>query len=153
MRDLQSRGASVTNETTKRKAKSRKTDNGIIKPISKFVNLVFANQYFRIINKMGAPIGNKNAATTKKPWQDALIRALEVHRPADQRHKLDALAASLVAEAMNGNIPALKEIGDRLDGKAVQGVEVSTPDGISITRIERHIVDQAEPVKLVNSSD
>jgi len=100
----------------------------------------------------GAPTGNKNASKSK-PWADALSRALEIHKPVHQRKMLDALAASLVSEGMNGNIAAIKEIGDRLDGKSVQGVEVSTPDGIEITRIERHIVDQAEPVNLVHSAD
>ncbi len=88
----------------------------------------------------GAPVGNRNAAKSK-PWADALARALETHKPVDQRKMLDALAASLVAEGMNGNIAAIKEIGDRLDGKSVQGVEVSAPDGIEITKIERHIVN------------
>jgi len=73
----------------------------------------------------GAPKGNKNAATTKRPWAEAIARALELHRPVDQRVHLDALAKSLVAEAMSGDISALREIGDRLDGKPKQQMELS----------------------------
>jgi len=94
---------------------------------------------------MGAPVGNTNAAHTKKPWQDAINRALEIHKPADRRERLDALAASLVAKAMDGDMAALKEIGDRLDGKPKQQIEATGLDGgaIAIERIERVITDPA----------
>jgi hypothetical protein len=75
--------------------------------------------------KRGAPLGNKNGAITKKPWADAIQRALELHRPADQRVRLDALAKSLIAKAMDGDMAALKEIGDRVDGKSMQQIELS----------------------------
>ena len=73
----------------------------------------------------GAPKGNRNAATTKRPWAEAIARALELHKPSEMRVQLDALAKSLVAEGMNGDISALKEIGDRLDGKPKQQLELS----------------------------
>lgn len=73
----------------------------------------------------GAPKGNTYAANHKRPWAEALQRALEVHKPADKRQRLDALAASIVAKAMDGDIAALKEIGDRLDGKSKQQLELS----------------------------
>ena len=72
---------------------------------------------------MAAPIGNKNAAKAK-PWQEAIERALEIHKPREQRVKLEALAVSLVAKAMEGDMAALKEIGDRLDGKPRQQVDI-----------------------------
>ena len=40
---------------------------------------------------------------------------------------------------MRGESWATREIGDRLDGKPVQGVELDM--NVKITRIERHIVD------------
>lgn len=66
---------------------------------------------------MAAPKGNQYARN-KGIWKDAIRRALAKNRDA-----LDACAAQLVAAAMNGDLPALKELGDRLDGKASQPVE------------------------------
>lgn len=43
--------------------------------------------------------------------------------------KLSMLADKLVERALEGDIPAMKEIGDRLDGKPVQGVEFGGKDG------------------------
>lgn len=55
------------------------------------------------------------------------------------------LARRLIHMAINGNerdsLAAIKELGDRLDGKAVQAI--ATPDGEPITVVERVIVQQA----------
>ncbi len=54
--------------------------------------------------------------------------------------KLRLLAEALVDKALTGDVPALKEVADRLDGKAVAQHEVSGPDGgvipLVITPIE-----------------
>lgn len=71
---------------------------------------------------MGAPIGNKNAVKNK-PWAEALNRALL----AEDGKKLRSLAEKLIAKAEEGDVTALKEIGDRMDGKPNQSV--SGPDG------------------------
>lgn len=42
---------------------------------------------------------------------------------------LRAVKRMEIRAAMSGNIAAIKEISDRLDGKAMQGVEMSGPDG------------------------
>ena len=59
-----------------------------------------------------------------KPFRDAL--RLAVKRPENAavkgKTKLDKIAAALVEEAVNGDVPAIKEIGDRLDGKVPQAV-------------------------------
>jgi hypothetical protein len=46
--------------------------------------------------------------------------------------KLERLADKLVEAGLEGDVSALKEIGDRLDGKPKQAVEASGPDGGSI---------------------
>lgn len=72
----------------------------------------------------GAPEGNKNA-TKNRPWAEALNRALL----AEDGKKLRSLAEKLIERAHNGDVTALKEIGDRVDGKVLQSIEHSGPDG------------------------
>lgn len=66
---------------------------------------------------MGAPVGNKNA-TKNKPWEEALRRALL----AEDGQKLRALADKLIERALGGDVTALREIGDRVDGRVAQAI-------------------------------
>ena len=54
---------------------------------------------------------------------------------------LRLLARQLVKAGLAGDVSALKEIGDRLDGKAMQGVDLKMD--VTITGIERRIIDVA----------
>ena len=90
---------------------------------------------------MGAPVGNQNAAKAKV-WTAAIERALERRSRVEQREALDAIADKLLELASDGDLAALKELGDRLEGKPAQSVGLSTQDGpLRIGRIERVIVD------------
>lgn len=81
----------------------------------------------------GAPIGNQNGRKGKV-WSDAIRRAIrEKGHGEDFEAKVASIAAQLVDAALIGDMQALKEIGDRLDGKSPQGVELSGPDGDAIT--------------------
>lgn len=73
---------------------------------------------------MGAPIGNQNAREGRI-WRDTLRRALL----AEDGKNLRKIADALVAKAADGDVAAIKEIGDRVDGKAVQSVELTGADG------------------------
>jgi hypothetical protein len=75
----------------------------------------------------GAPLGNDNA-TKNRLWADTLRRALL----AEDGKKLRSLAEKLIARAEEGDTSALKEIGDRIDGKSKQQTELSGPDGSAI---------------------
>ena len=66
---------------------------------------------------MAAPIGNTNAKKAKA-WSDAIHKHL-VQNPQD----LAEIAKSLVTQAKEGNLGAIKELGDRIDGKSIQGIE------------------------------
>lgn len=68
---------------------------------------------------MGAPVGNKNAARAKV-WQAAILRALDKRGCGDRVAALDELAGKLLDLVATGDLPALKEFGDRLDGKPAQ---------------------------------
>lgn len=70
---------------------------------------------------MGAPVGNKFAARGRV-WRDAIDRAMEIRGAGDRMAALNELAAKLIEKAAEGDMSALKELGDRLDGKSVQPV-------------------------------
>jgi hypothetical protein len=59
-----------------------------------------------------------------KPFRAALL--LAVKREGDAKvkgkTKLDRIAAQLIQEAIDGDVPAAKEIADRLDGKVPQAI-------------------------------
>lgn len=62
----------------------------------------------------------------EKVWADAIRKAVykRIDDPEDPQkttHKINVLAGMLVARAIEGDIGAIKEIGDRLDGKPKPG--------------------------------
>lgn len=72
--------------------------------------------------------GSKN-----RKWAAAIDRAL--HRESEGKGSpkwLDVLANRLVEAAAEGDVSALKEVGDRVDGKPKATTEVSGPDGGAI---------------------
>lgn len=87
---------------------------------------------------MGAPLGNQNAKEGRI-WRDTLRRALLAE---DGKH-LRRIADALVAKASEGDVPAIKEIGDRIDGKVAQPVGLGQdPDAepLTVQVVERRIV-------------
>jgi hypothetical protein len=66
---------------------------------------------------MGRPIGSVNR---QKPFADAL--RMEICAGNDPRH-LRAIARKLFEMAVGGDLQAIKEVGDRLDGKCAQTIE------------------------------
>lgn len=90
---------------------------------------------------MGAPLGNQNAAKAKI-WHAAIMRALERRKPANERiQAIDELADKLLDLVATGDLSALKEFGDRLDGKPAQAI-VGDDDAppIRIQKVERVLV-------------
>ena len=86
---------------------------------------------------MAAPLGNKNAVKNR-PWAEAINRAVL----ANDGQRLRAIAEKLLVLAEQGDVSALRELGDRLDGKPKQQIEASGPDGGPMeTKIEQVIVD------------
>lgn len=78
---------------------------------------------------------------SEKPWRDALQRA--VKRRSEGKgspQALDRLADRLVATALEGDVAALKEIGDRLDGKPTQQIDHGAAQGGSVTFV-MHLKD------------
>jgi hypothetical protein len=74
------------------------------------------------VAESGGQPGNNNPGKNRA-WTNALRRELEGNQNAD---KLKRLAEKLVEMALEGNIAAYKEMGDRLEGKPAQGIDVTT---------------------------
>ncbi len=77
----------------------------------------------------GAPKGNTNARKGKS-WHDA------IRKHAIQNGTLDKAAKTLCALAEQGDMAALKELGDRLDGKSVQAISNDDDGGFIIKVIK-----------------
>lgn len=78
---------------------------------------------------VGAPRGNQNAVKPRI-WAAAIERALDRRIPADKRIKgIDELADKLLEKAAAGDMTALQELGNRLDGKPHQTVDANH-DGV-----------------------
>jgi hypothetical protein len=82
----------------------------------------------------GAPKGNNNAAKAKV-WSAAIDRAVEKRYGKDRVEALATLADKLLDNCEEGDMAALKELGDRLEGKAVQSTEMTFPQGNSAERL------------------
>jgi hypothetical protein len=79
------------------------------------------------IDKGGAPEGNQNAKKGKL-FYDALRKIL-----VQEDHKrLHKITEKLVQSAENGDAWAVKEIMDRIDGKAVQPNTLEDADGKTV---------------------
>lgn len=90
---------------------------------------------------MAAPKNPKNR-WSDKAWRDAIRVA--VNRSDKGGKKLAQLANALVTAGIAGDVSALKEIGDRLDGKVPQSVVGGDDDSKPIrmiAEVRRTIVD------------
>ena len=79
---------------------------------------------------------NPSGRRKSKPFLEALNRALEA-KAEDGRAKLEHVAEAMVKAALDGEVPALKEIADRLDGKPTQEMEVTHDFGRSLLDVLR----------------
>ena len=75
----------------------------------------------------GAPKGNNNPGKNK-PWTDALKRALLRNEGKD----LEAIAQKVIEMAKDGDIQAIREVGDRVEGKAVQSLEAKVDASVTV---------------------
>lgn len=74
----------------------------------------------------GAPVGNANAERGKR-WSGAIRRALNEYTDDNvkQGEALIKIAQVIVREAIAGDKDAIREIGNRLDGKPAQALTLS----------------------------
>lgn len=80
--------------------------------------------------KRGAPVGNKNGAKNNRIWSNTVRRVA-----MRGKGQLEKLAQALINKALDGDIAALKEFGDRFEGKIPQAIEGTGEGGELIIKI------------------
>ena len=70
---------------------------------------------------MAAPLGNQNARKENRLWAETIRRAVVQNDAQTLRN----LADKLIELGAAGDVSALRELGDRLDGKPAQQVQLS----------------------------
>ena len=73
----------------------------------------------------GAQPGNRNAVKNR-PFSDAIHRALARAEQTGDFKTLNTIAERLIELACAGDIEAIKMVADRLDGKPMAAVDVTT---------------------------
>lgn len=88
--------------------------------------------------------GNPGGRPKSKPFQDALLMEAKL---AEEGEECFAKKGSLRWNArqllQQGDVQAIREIADRLDGKAIQAVDLA--GSVQVETVERRIVDPGNP--------
>ncbi len=79
----------------------------------------------------GGQPGNHNAGKTK-PWLASINRALAARTLKEQKDALDTLAEKLIDMCSAGDLEALKELGNRLDGRPHQTLDANLDAGSAL---------------------
>jgi len=84
--------------------------------------------------------GDDNGRTTQRRAQQALVQAVprcvahELAGAGEDHKALRAIAQGLIRKAKKGDVTAIREVADRLDGRPPHAVEMS--GGLTITHEE-----------------
>lgn len=92
-----------------------------------------------------AGVAGRSGKKLDSLWGDAIRRAIK-RREEDDPHALEKLAERLLDMAMSDGpqaLGALKELGDRLDGKAHQSLDVTTTHERSASELPESELDAA----------
>ena len=77
---------------------------------------------------MSGTIGNKNSSKDNRVW-GKVVRKLAVQEDYKRIHKV---AEALFRKAEDGDISAIKELGDRIDGRAQQTISGDSDAPITV---------------------
>ena len=75
-----------------------------------------------------AGVKGRSGKHADKTWRDAIRLAIARRDKGDVK-AIGLLADALLDKALEGDMQALKEIGDRLDGKAIQATAITDSEG------------------------
>jgi hypothetical protein len=79
---------------------------------------------------------NPKGAKSDKEWRAAIQRAVKRTMEDGKTKRLEGLADAVVAAGLAGDVSAIKEIGDRLDGKPHQTQDTNVTMGAGEAFIE-----------------
>ena len=80
--------------------------------------------------------GNQNSGRKQeKPFRDAL--RIELAAAGEDNKALRAIARALILKASDGDMQAIKEFADRIDGKVPQGIVGGDEDDNPINVVQR----------------
>ena len=85
---------------------------------------------------MGAPLNNKNSSRSNRAF-GKIVKKLGIQEDAKRLHRV---AEALYRKAEDGDISAIKELGDRVDGKSSQ--EITGDSDAPITIIVKTGIDE-----------
>ena len=77
----------------------------------------------------GAPLGHTNSNKNNRIWGN-IIKKYAVQ---EDYKRLHALAEKLYEKAAEGDLAAIKEVGDRLDGRTTQQIDQTTEHSGEVT--------------------
>ncbi len=77
---------------------------------------------------MGPPRGNKNSSKENRVWGKT-VKKLAIQEDYKRIHKV---AEALFKKAEEGDVSAIKELGDRIDGKSQQEITGSSDAPITV---------------------
>jgi hypothetical protein len=86
-----------------------------------------------------------------KPYREAL--RMELAAASEDMKKLREIARTHIEKAAAGDMQAIKELADRLDGKPAQMLEHSGPDSEPITKVVNEIVHVHETREQIEFND
>jgi len=72
--------------------------------------------------------GNTHSSKNNRLWAETLRRAV-IQSDAE---RLRQIAEALIDKAASGDVSAIKELGDRIDGKSVATTELTGADGSNL---------------------
>ena len=87
----------------------------------------------------GAPTGNQNASRGKR-------FASKLEKRIEDLKAMDGIVDALITKALDGDLSAIKEVADRLDGKSKQQVDLGGQNGENplVTAINIRFVKSSE---------
>lgn len=91
---------------------------------------------------MAAATGNQYA-TNARVWKAALERALDKRGAGNRMVALDALAEKLLSKCDEADMTALREFGDRMDGKPAAAIDLGSDPNrpVLVQEVIRRIVN------------
>jgi len=76
----------------------------------------------------GAPLGNQNSSKSNRLFTETIKRLATQSEGEYNR----MIAQALIDKAISGDMAAIKEYGDRIDGKSIATQELTGPDGSNL---------------------